>query len=106
MQDELGTFKSLGANIAVVVRDNEKKVKDFWTKNKLAYIGIPDKEKKLGELYKQQWNLIKLGLMPAMFVIDTEGKIHFAYYSSNMKDISANAKVFEVLKQLKPLKKE
>jgi len=93
-------FKSLGATIVVVVRDDAKSVKKFWKKNNLNYIGIPDKDKKLGNLYQQQWNLVKLGLMPAMFIIDRQATIKFAYYSSSMKDIPENSIVFELLKKM------
>jgi len=101
MQKELDTFKSLGATIVVVVRDDAKAVKEYWKENKLSYIGIPDDDKKLGELYKQKWNLIKLGLMPALFVVDTKGTIQFSHYSSSMKDIPENTTIFEILKSMK-----
>lgn len=101
MQKELSKFKSLGANVAVVVRDDDKSVKNYWQEKKLEYFGIPDKNKKLSELYKQQWNLVKLGLMPAMFVIDTDGKIKFVHYSGSMKDIPDNREVLEILGKFK-----
>jgi len=101
MQKELNKFTALGSKIVVVIRNNAKNVNDFWKKNKLQYIGIPDKDKKLGKLYRQQWKLIKLGLMPAMFVINQQGKISYSYYSNNMKDIPENKTIFEVLKNLK-----
>ncbi len=101
MQKDLAQFKALSANIAVVVRDETKSVADFWAKNKLYYLGIPDNEKKLGNLYQQNWKLLKLGLMPAMFVIAQDGKIDFVHYSSSMKDIPENSTILEVLKTLK-----
>ncbi|MCK4466957.1 MAG: hypothetical protein KAU60_01245 [Desulfobacterales bacterium] len=55
------------------------------------------KSHKVANLYKQQWKLAKLGLMPALFVINREGEIVFSYYSKNMKDIPANDVVIGVL---------
>jgi len=51
----------------------------------------------LGKLYGQEWNLIKLGRMPALFIIDQKGSISFAQYAKNMADIPDNKKVLQIL---------
>jgi len=55
----------------------------------------------LGKLYGQEWNLIKLGRMPALFIIDQKGSIAFAQYAKNMADIPENRGLFEILDGLK-----
>ncbi len=59
------------------------------------YIEILDH--KIANLYKQHWKLTKLGLMPALFVINMAGKIVFSYYSKSMKDILANDLIIRFL---------
>ena len=97
MRDDYEKFIERNAKIIVVARHDPKKVKDYWTENKLPYIGIPDPDAKLGDLYHQQKKLLKLGLMPAMFVVDEKGKIVFAHYSNGMSDIPKNETVLNKL---------
>jgi len=59
--------------------------------------GIPDSDGTLGKLYGQEWNLIKLGRMPALFIIDQKGTIAFAQYAKNMADIPDNKKLLQIL---------
>ena len=68
----------------VVAKDSEKKVKEYWAEESLPYIGVPDPEGRIGDLYHQK---SKFGLMPAVFVIDREGVLKMAHYGTSMKDI-------------------
>ncbi len=104
MRDDFSTFQEHHANIAVVARHSVEKVKSYWQKENLPYIGIPDPEATLGDLYHQQWKASKLGLMPALFIVDQGGKLVYAYYSNGMSDIPTNQKLFDVLKALEPKK--
>jgi TolB-like protein len=54
----------------------------------------------LGKLYGQEWNLIKLGRMPALFIIDQKGSIAFAQYAKNMADIPENSELLHILEGL------
>ncbi len=53
---------------------------------------------KQDELMKEALEkMLKLGRMPAQFVIDKEGKVRFVQYSQSMRDIATNEKIFHVL---------
>ncbi len=39
--------------------------------------------------------------MPALFVIDQEGVIHYAHYGDSMSDIPENGEVLNVIKKIK-----
>jgi peroxiredoxin Q/BCP len=95
MRDDYEKFKKAGIQIVVVAKDSRKKVKSYFQENNLPYIGIPDPEGKVAGQYQQQWKIAKLGLMPAMFLIDTGGTISYLHYSSSMSDIPANKTVLE-----------
>ena len=97
MKDDHEKFNQLGGKIVAVARHDEKKVQNYWKENQLPYMGIPDPDAGLGNLYHQQSKILKLGLMPAMFVIDKQGKIAFSHYSSSMSDIPTNDSVLKVL---------
>lgn len=102
MRDDIKKFTKRNAKIIVIARHDADTMKKFWDANKLPYIGIPDPDAKLGNLYRQQKKMLKLGLMPAMFIIDKTGKIAFAHYSSGMSDIPKNEVVLKVLDALAP----
>ena len=97
MRRSFGKFRERGARIVVVARHGADEVREYWEEHELPYIGIPDPQGKLGDLYGQERKLLKLGLMPALFIVDGGGTIRFARYGSSMSDIPANAAVLAVL---------
>jgi len=97
MKKDFAEFAAYDAQIVVVVRDKKEKVAEYWQENELPYFGVPDPDATLGNLYGQQWKALKLGLMPANFVVDRQGRIAFAHYSSGMSDIPSNESVLKIL---------
>ena len=97
MKQDYNKFIAKNAIVVVVTPHDIEKTSKYFSNNNLPFYGIPDPDHKVASLYKQQWKLTKLGLMPALFVINREGEIVFSYYSKNMKDIPANDVVIGVL---------
>ena len=101
MKQDIKQFMNRKAQIVVIAPHGTTKVKTYWGKENLPFIGIPDPDGTLGKLYGQEWNLIKLGRMPAQFVIDRKGSIAFVQYAKNMADIPENSEIFQILDGLK-----
>ena len=101
MRQDIKQFTDKNAQVVVIVPHEAKKTKSYWEKENLPLIGIPDPDGTLGKLYGQEWNLIKLGRMPALFIIDQKGTIAFAQYAKNMSDIPENNHILQILKGLK-----
>lgn len=55
---------------------------------------------KVADQFYQEVNLWKLGRLPAIFVIDRQGKVRYAHYGDSMADIPANETVLAVLDQI------
>jgi len=100
MKRDIKQFTDRKAKIVVIAPHETAKVKTYWEKENLPFIGIPDPDGKLGKLYRQGWNLIKLGRMPALFIIDQKGSIVFSQYARNMADIPENSELFHILEGL------
>ena len=100
MRKDHDAFTEAGATIVVAARHDADKMRAYWTDHKLPYVGVPDPDARLGKLYDQQSKLLKLGLMPALFVIDQSGAIAYAHYSKSMSDIPANATVLAQIRAL------
>ena len=101
MKQDIKQFTDRQAQIVVIAPHGTGEVNIYWEKENLPFIGIPDPDGTLGKLYGQEWNLIKLGRMPALFIIDQKGEIAFAQYAKNMADIPENSKLFKILDGLK-----
>jgi peroxiredoxin Q/BCP len=93
-------FAKNDTEVIVVAPDNARALKDFWHKENIPFIGLPDPGHKVGDLYKQEVNALKLGRMPALFVIDNQGTIRFKHYSSSMSDIVPDEQLLPLLNKI------
>lgn len=69
----------------------------FWTSWDMPFTGIPDPDHRIAGVYKQQVDILKLGRMPAMFVIDKEGRIRYKHYGKSMSDIPEDKDILAIL---------
>lgn len=90
MKQDYNKFVDKNTSVVIVTPHDAEKTSTYFSENSLPFYGVPDPDHKVADLYKQQWKLFKLGLMPALFVVDRAGKIVFSYYSKSMKDIPGN----------------
>lgn len=97
MKKDYKEFGSRKATIVVIAPHSTEKVAEYWKKEELPMIGVPDEDGKLAELYGQEWKLLKLGRMPALFAIDRKGTLVFAQYGKSMSDIPKNSEMLKVL---------
>ena len=97
MKQDYEAFRSRNTTIVVVAPHSAEKVAEYWRKGELPMIGVPDEDGKLAELYGQEWRLLKLGRMPALFVIDRKGALAFTHYGASMSDIPKNGEILSVL---------
>ena len=66
----------------------------------MPFVGIADPEHVIAKMYGQKVNLLKMGRMPALAVIDKEQKIRFMHYGSSMSDIPQDEVIFSLLDEL------
>jgi len=97
MKQDFREFTSRNTTIVVVAPHSAEKVEKFWKEEELPMIGVPDKDGKLARLYGQEWKLLKLGRMPALFVVDRKGALAFDQYGKSMSDIPGNSEMLKVL---------
>jgi peroxiredoxin len=100
MRDDYEKFITRGAEILAVGPDTEMDFQQYWDKEKITYIGLPDPEHNVSRLYKQQVNVLKLGRMPFVCVVDRVGYIRYAHYGESMSDIPSNVILLDVIDAL------
>jgi peroxiredoxin len=93
-------FLNRGAEIVVIGPDGQNAFRRFWEENQMPFVGLADPKHKVADVYRQEVNLAKLGRMPALYVIDREGRIRFEHHANSMSDIPENADVLKVLDEI------
>jgi peroxiredoxin Q/BCP len=73
---------------------------DYWQKESLPFIGLPDPKFSVLKLYGQEVNLFKLGRMPAQVLIDKAGVARFVHYGHSMKDIPENEEILALADEI------
>ncbi len=66
----------------------------------MPFPGLADVGSKAAGLFGQEVKWLKLGRMPAVFVIDREGVIRYSHYGQSMQDIPENTEILAVLDRI------
>ncbi len=80
--------------------DGPNAFRRYWEENDLPFTGCADIRSRVADTYYQEVNLFKFGRMPALFIIDREGRVRYQHYGDSMSDIPDNQTVLQVLDQL------
>jgi peroxiredoxin len=100
LRDQYSEFTARGAEILAIGTDGVSSFQEYWKRENIPFIGLPDPKVKVPRLYRQEVNLFKLGRMPLNCVVDTEGKIRYVHFGSNMADIPDNVTFLNVIDQI------
>lgn len=100
LRQDYGKFMERESVILVVGPDDQAAFRAYWSKHDLPFIGLPDPEHRVADLYRQQVKLLQAGRMPAMMVIDKAGQIRYQHYADSMRDIPSNQSILSILDKL------
>ena len=100
LRDDYEKFTSRGTEIVAVGPNMPVVFKQYWTKEKIPFIGLADPDHLVAKKYRQQVKLFKLGRMPLNCIIDAQGYVRFARYGSSMSDIPSNEELLQVIDEL------
>ncbi len=100
LRQDYQKFVDRNAEILIVGPDSLDAFKKRWAKEEIPYVGLANPEHDVAELYKQEVNPLKLGRMPALLVIDKEGRIRFQHYGESQSDIPTDEEVLAVLNEV------
>jgi peroxiredoxin len=100
LRQDYAQFTARNAEILVVSPEDRKAVQAFWQQERLPFPGLADPNHKVADLYDQEVNLLKLGRMPELVIIDRDGVIRYTHHAGSMSDIPTNAALLAVLDRL------
>jgi peroxiredoxin Q/BCP len=94
-------FKKLETEIVVVGPEDKEEFREYWKKENLPFMGLPDPDQTVLKKYGQEIRIFKFGRMPAQVLIDKKGIIRYAHYGSSMSDIPSNAEIIKLIEEMK-----
>jgi peroxiredoxin len=100
LRDEHEKFTSHNVTILAIGPNSPSAFEQYWTNEKIPFLGLPDADHRVARMYKQEVNLFKLGRMPLNCVVDAKGYIRFAHYGASMQDIPSNTELLHVIDEL------
>jgi peroxiredoxin len=100
LRQDYEKFVARDTEIIAIGPEDIKSFADWWHNNKMPFIGIADPQHVIAEMYGQQVIKLKLGRMPASFLIDKKGIVRYKHFGESMSDIPENQKVLSLLDEL------
>ncbi len=98
LRQDYDKFLKLDTEILVAGPERAEAFRDYWAKENLPFIGLPDPEHHVLKLYGQEVKIFKLGRMPAQVLINKSGKVRFVHYGHSMSDIPPNEEILGLIK--------
>jgi peroxiredoxin Q/BCP len=100
LRQDYAEFVARGAEVVVVGPDGPAAFEEYWRREGLAFVGLPDPGHTVLKLYGQEVKLFKLGRMPAQVIVDRQGTARYVHYGHDMSDIPPNEEILQLLDAL------
>ncbi len=96
LRQDYQRFKQLDIEIIVIGPEGAQSFQRYWQKESLPFIGLPDPEHTVLNLFGQEVKLFKLGRMPAQILVDASGILRYANYGRSMADIPSPEEIIKM----------
>jgi peroxiredoxin len=83
-----------------IAPDTLENARHYFRKEDFPFLGLVDETHAVFDLYDVQDRLTSLGQRPALFIIDTEGIIRYAFLGTQQWQIPSNSEVLIALEAL------
>jgi peroxiredoxin len=97
LRQDYQKFVDRDTEVVAVGPEDSRTFGQYWQKEQIPFVGLPDPDHTVADLYGQEVNPLKLGRMPVQMVIDKTGKIRYAHYGRSMSDIPPNEEILALL---------
>jgi peroxiredoxin len=100
LRQDYAAFVQRKAEVVAIGPEGPRAFKRYWQEQDMPFVGLSDPKHQVADLYGQEVNLLRLGRMPAIMIIDKAGRIRYQHYGDSMSDIPPNAELLSVLEGL------
>ena len=84
-------FVKRDAEVVVVGPEDASAFADYWQREQLPFVGLPDPTHTVLKRYGQEIRIFRLGRMPAQVIVDQGGTARYVHYGHSMRDIPPNS---------------
>ncbi len=100
LRQDYSEFAARNVEVVVVGPEDAQSFADYFQRESLPFIGLPDPKASVLKRYGQEVNLFKLGRMPAQVLVDKTGIARFVHYGHHMSDIPTNQEILGLVDQM------
>jgi peroxiredoxin len=100
LRDDYAAFTSRDAEILALGPDSPEAFRRYWQAERLPFPGLPDPQHIVADIYGQEVNLLKLGRMPAMMLIDKKSQVRYQHYGTSMADVADSNLILGMLDRI------
>ncbi len=100
LRQDYAQFVARGAEVVVVNPDDMADVRSFAQSQQLPFPMLVDPGHAVANAYGQEVNLLKLGRMPALVVLDRNSVVRHEHRGGSMMDTPKNSDILAVLDRL------
>ena len=100
LRDDYEKFARRGVQVVAIGPDGPAAFTQYWRRERIPFVGLPDPDHKVARAFGQEVNLLKLGRMPLVAVVDADGVIRYAHHGASMADIPRNATLLQLIDRL------
>ena len=100
LRQDYQKFVDRNTEVIAIGPEDTKSFADWWHSEHMPFTGIADPEHVIAKMYGQQVKLLKFGRMPALVVVDMDGKIRYRHYGESMSDIPSDEEILSLLDEL------
>lgn len=100
MRQDYEAFRARQTEILAIGPDGPRAFRRYWQTESLPFPGLADPRHVVANKYGQQVKWLKMGRMPALFIVDKRGQIRHLHYGESMSDIPASDAVLALLDAL------
>ncbi len=100
LRQDYQRFIENNTEIVTVGPEDVKGFTSWWHEHQMPFIGIPDPKHDIAGLYSQEFKVLKGGRLPALIVIDRDGKIRLSHYADSPSDIPSDEEILALLEKL------
>lgn len=93
-------FVDQNAEVIVVGPEDTDTFARHWQRQAYPFVGLPDPRHQVANLYGQEVNLLKLGRLPTLVVVDRHGRVRYQHHGHSMRDIPDNEEMLDLLRKL------
>ena len=97
LRQDYQEFPKRNTEVIVIGPDDAKSFADWWHSERMPFIGIADPKHAVAGIYGQQVKLLKFGRMPALIIVDRQGRVRYRHFGGSSSDIPPNENVLSFL---------